>query len=377
MPRITSTLALLTASAFGALNIPCPPGSRPSRRAVLEASSAMLLESGLAAVLVSQFPSAAVAASFDPDRYGDKELKIATVNRIKQAIQNECAGDLSLLPAMLQLSLSDAFSYQTATRTGGIDGSILLELDRESSQGLQAAAAKLQQIHTALKRQTQISKADVVAFAGAAAIEAVGGPRVVVQLGREDAKQPEPERTRQGFSWNAPTLDGLQRMLRASGFGARELVALVGAVESLKLAAVTVPPDLSAEDVDEDDEDGDTTLAEMGLESAAYRQNKDSAQRTDRNFYGKNKLSVDVRGVKLGTGTFDSSYFVGLLDKKRALPLSALESAILADKELRSYVETYAKSKQKFREDVRSAYGKLQAVGGDYNGAAMMLDDSN
>lgn len=59
-----------------------------------------------------------------------------------------------------------------------MDGSILLEMDRASSRGLERAAAKVKQLHADLARTTEITYADVVAFAGAAAIEAVGGPKV-------------------------------------------------------------------------------------------------------------------------------------------------------------------------------------------------------
>ena len=45
----------------------------------------------------------------------------------------------------------------------------------------------------------------------------------------------------------------------------------------------------------------------------------------------------------------------------RQVPLTALESAILADSELRKSVEEFSKSKRKFRETLRSTYGRLQA----------------
>ena len=69
----------------------------------------------------------------------------------------------------------------------------------------------VKRLHSELQRTTEISYADVVAFAGAAAIEAVGGPKVTVQLGRDDAKAAEPEGAREGFSWEEPTLDAQGR----------------------------------------------------------------------------------------------------------------------------------------------------------------------
>ena len=105
-----------------------------------------LLQLGVAAQLATS-PLAALATNFDPDRYGDKELKIATVNKIKQVIRTECSRDLSLLVPLLQLALLDAFSYR-ADGTGGIDGSILLEMGRGSTAGLDKATAKLRQVRS-------------------------------------------------------------------------------------------------------------------------------------------------------------------------------------------------------------------------------------
>lgn len=74
---------------------------------------------------------------------------------------------------------------------------------------------------------------------------------------------------------------------------------------------------------------------------------------------------------------FDCTYFLSLLDKKRTDPLTPLESAVLADSGLRKVVEEFSKSKVKFREAVRNTYGRLQVMGGEYVGAAALLDDSN
>ena len=74
---------------------------------------------------------------------------------------------------------------------------------------------------------------------------------------------------------------------------------------------------------------------------------------------------------------FDTTYYTQLLDKKRSAPFTPLEKAVLADSSLKKYVEEFAKSKVKFRETVRSTYGRLQVLGGEYVGAAALLDDSN
>jgi len=353
------------------------PGARsagaPSRRSfLLQATSA-------AALCALGTATPALAVSLDPDRYGDKELKIATVNRIRQNIRNECAKDISLIVPLFQLTLADAFSYDPATGTGGIDGSILLEMDRTSSKGLEKAAAKVRQLHADLKRTTEITYADVVAFAGAAAIEAVGGPKVAVQLGRDDAKAPEAEGARAGFDWSSPTLPGFQKLAAGAGLSGPEVVALIGTLGTLRLAAVPVESDLEGEEEEDDDVDeaGRAAAAEVGAGTgdAIYGKTRAKGPKvTDADYFAKQKLAVDVRVQRIGSQVFDSTYFISLLDKKRTAPFSPLEAAVLKDPALKKVVEEFAGSKQKFREKVRSTYGKLQVLGGNYNGAAGFLD---
>lgn len=93
------------------------------------------------------------------------------------------------------------------TNEGGPDGSILFELDRPENAGLKKGLEKLIKIKQEVQSTnevrgrclgsegglvaegvvvllSQITLADIVAFAGATSIEAVGGPRISVQLGR-------------------------------------------------------------------------------------------------------------------------------------------------------------------------------------------------
>ena len=147
---------------------------------------------------------------------------MAALNKIKQAVRNACAADASLLPSLLQLAISDALSYREADGSGGLDSSILFELDRESSAGLGGASAAIKEMTQGLKRTTQASLADVLAIAGAETIEVVGGPRIVVQLGREDAKKAEAEVGRAGWSWEKPTAAGLRGLYPGTGLSAKD-----------------------------------------------------------------------------------------------------------------------------------------------------------
>ena len=94
----------------------------------------------LAAFLVtqtSQTPTAQAAVMVDPDRYGDKELKMATVNVVKGKVHDLLADKPELLSPVLQLSMHDALTYDASTGEGGPDGGIVsLLLQRCHSTGV-------------------------------------------------------------------------------------------------------------------------------------------------------------------------------------------------------------------------------------------------
>jgi hypothetical protein len=326
------SVLLLSTSAAGAL-LPSSPANSPtpassgglSRRSVLAHS---------AAATVAALATPVLAVNFDPDRYGDKELKTATINKVTQNIRNELAKDLSLLVPVVQLAISDALSY-SEDGTGGIDGSILYEMDRPSSAGLEKAVALVKKIHSDLQRVTEISYADVIAFAGATAIQSVGGPKVTVQLGRADAKAAEPEGSRAGFSWNEPTLGGLRTLGKGAKLTDAEIVALVGALGTLELAARPMPAflDDGLGDEDEDiDADGKAAAAEVGGGSADVmygKVNKKGPKYGDANYDRDQKLAVDVRVQKIGNQCavlLPAVLLPALLHADEALPALALAS---------------------------------------------------
>jgi hypothetical protein len=115
---------------------------------------------------------------FDTDVYGDKELKIATVNKIKQKIRNAILQDVSVAPDLLKLAINDALGYDTTSEEGGPDGSIIFEMDRPENKGLEKAVALLTGVKKELQRTNTVSFADLVAFGGAEALETVGAGRI-------------------------------------------------------------------------------------------------------------------------------------------------------------------------------------------------------
>lgn len=128
-------------------------------------------------------------------------------------------------PMFLRLAYHDAVTYDPATNTGGMNGSIRFpeELALPENKGLAAAIKFL----TPIKREfPQVSWADLISLAGAAAVAQARGPDIPLSLGRKDADQPDPagRLPMPDEPWQPPRL-----RLMGMGFTNEELVALSGA----------------------------------------------------------------------------------------------------------------------------------------------------
>lgn len=137
----------------------------------------------------------------DSATYGDRELTIATINKCKQKLRNAILTDSSLASTFLKIAISDALGYDMATGEGGPDGSIILDAEkrRQENSGLEKGLAAIDKVKKELQRTNAISFSDVVVFAGGEALEALGSPRVTVQVGRVDAKEPN---DKSGINWS-------------------------------------------------------------------------------------------------------------------------------------------------------------------------------
>lgn len=197
-------------------------------------------------------PSAAGAkVFFDTDTYGDKELKIATVNKIKQKLRNAILDDVTLAPDLLKLALNDALSYNYSTDDNGPDGSIQFELEREENKGLKKAAEVIQKIKKELQRTTSVSFSDLVAFGGAEALETVGCDRVIVQVGRTDAKK-ESAAGAKAVNWSNLNTASATDAFTTAGLTSRELVLLLGALGEVSRIVDETQATAKEEESDED-----------------------------------------------------------------------------------------------------------------------------
>ncbi|KAJ1435654.1 heme peroxidase [Ochromonadaceae sp. CCMP2298] len=276
---------------------------------------------------------------FDTDVYGDKELKIATVNKIKQKLRNAILLDPAVAPNLLKLAINDALGFDYGSQDGGPDGSVQFEMEKEENQGLQNALDVVNTIKKALQRTTQVSFADICAFAGAEALETVGCGRMTVQVGRFDAKAANSKGVL--VPWSAPAAALVTDAFKSSGLGGKELVLLLGALGEVSRVA-------------------EETLAQ----SAKVEESEDDKEFEEQPFVPTTFGSRDAMyGAKLGKGDFSSRYLSLLLKSKSPDPLGKI---MLDDPALKAVVQKYAGADAAFVADVQGTYLKLGLLGEAY-----------
>ena len=228
---------------------------------------------------------------------------------VEAALREYLRGRMAIehAPAQLRLAFHDAGTYDVKTHSGGAHGAIHLlnEAARAENSGWSTVCLEL--ISQAKADFPSLSWADLVAVAGAVAVEMCGGPTIRVGLGRVDALEPAPEH-------RLPTTDEGATKLKAHfermGMGSRELVALSG---------------------------GHTLGSSAG------------------------------RPFTRDPEIFSNSYFQHVISGVDEAGTTLLESdrALLDDPELRGWVELYAQDRQRFFEDFADAYYRLTWLGGE------------
>ncbi|OIW15009.1 hypothetical protein TanjilG_24118 [Lupinus angustifolius] len=208
---------------------------------------------------------------------------------------------------VLRLVFHDAGTFQLDDNTGGMNGSIIYELERSENAGLKKSV--LQKAKTEIDVIQQVSWADMIAVAGAEAVELCGGPPIQVSLGRVDSLGTDPEGKLPEESLGA---SGLKKCFRRMGFSTQELVALSGA----------------------------HTLGSKGFGSPT---------------------------------TFDNSYYKVLLEKPWTSAGGSMiglpsDHALVEDDECIRWIKKYADNENMFFEDFKNAYLKLVNSGVRWNG---------
>mmetsp|Transcript_32606 Transcript_32606/g.66562 ORF Transcript_32606/g.66562 Transcript_32606/m.66562 type:complete len:313 (+) Transcript_32606:83-1021(+) len=205
------------------------------RRSFAESTAAMISAAVLASAPIS---AQAGGTTIDIQRYGDKELKIAAINKVKQLLRNELLQNPAQAGDWVKLALSDALSFNVASDSGGADASVAYDdALLKANPAFAKAVGTLKGVQKAVLKTTEVSLSDVLAYAGAEAIEASGGPRIAVQIGRYDADKVV-ENASPHLSWvGEGAAADVVKAFKASGFGVRECAVLVGAIGSVERAS--------------------------------------------------------------------------------------------------------------------------------------------
>ncbi|XP_072980516.1 putative L-ascorbate peroxidase 6 isoform X2 [Typha angustifolia] len=210
---------------------------------------------------------------------------------------------------ILRLAFHDAGTFDMEDNSGGMNGSIVYELDRPENSGLSKSVKVLEKAKREIDNVQQVSWADLIAVAGAEAVSLCGGPTIPIRLGRHDARNADPEGKLPQESLDA---SGLKRCFQKKGFSAQELVVLSGA----------------------------HTIGGKGFGSPT---------------------------------TFDNAYFKILLDKPwtSSAGMSSMiglpsDRALIEDDECLRWIKIYAGDQVKFYDDFMTAYIKLVNSGASW-----------
>ena len=147
-------------------------------RRELFALAAAALASPAAMVPAGAATAAASAVDTPEARAALREALVANVVKTKA-------------PAVLRLVFHDAGTRRVATNDGGANASVRFELARPESFGLKRGLGPVTAVYEATRDgpASGLSFADVIAAAGAYAVELTGGPEITSRLrfGRKDA----------------------------------------------------------------------------------------------------------------------------------------------------------------------------------------------
>lgn len=255
-----------------------------------------------------------------------------------------------LLPSFFLLSIHDALTYDKETNDGGPNGSLRFELGEESNAELQEAFAAIKDIR-AIQRE-DMSFADTFAFAGAVAVEVTGGPRIIVQLGREDATEADPPGKSLLYKPGA-TAEELMEAFDASGLNpARDVVLLHGAVGSLNDIGQSRASAKADSLVDEDEEED-----ELGtIEDVTYGRVQSKKR-------GPVLVSTNVSQLTLGGQKFSNAYLAAMVKAKDKDQLTQRDRVILNNRDMLAEAQRYAANNSKFVNDTANLFQRITLLG--------------
>lgn len=161
-----------------------------------------------------------MATSEKQKRHSQRTLRIREVI-FRRLVRRVIRKDPTLSALFLRLVFHDAYTVDPKTGKGGCNGSIRQELKRVANTGLDKAI----RILTPFQRRSRLSWGDVTAVAGAEAVEAAGGPKIRLRLGRRESNGEDPAGILPSPRSNVQTL---QASFKSRGFSDLDIASLSG-----------------------------------------------------------------------------------------------------------------------------------------------------
>lgn len=178
---------------------------------------------------------------FDPAMYGDQELRVGTVDSVRERTRRAILQNPKLAPSFYQLALLDGLSFDARDSKYGPNGGVVYSLfnskdDSPYISTLKEAAGVLIQAEKDLKKKTAVSIADCIAIAGAESIESIGGPVLPVQLGRMemDKKKIQVSSLPLDLFSGKKSPAEVRGAFKQAGLTEREMTALLGGLLTLE-----------------------------------------------------------------------------------------------------------------------------------------------
>lgn len=157
---------------------------------------------------------------------GDYE---AVADAIRKILEKDDYDDGSIGPVLVRLAWHASGTYDKATQTGGSNGATMrykLEANDGANAGLENARMFLEPIK---EQFPWITVADLWTFAGAVALEAMGGPHIDWKPGRVDYVDERNVPPNGRLPDATQGQDHLRHIFYRMGFNDQEIVALSGA----------------------------------------------------------------------------------------------------------------------------------------------------
>ncbi|KAG7336925.1 peroxidase [Nitzschia inconspicua] len=336
---------------------------------------------------------------FDPAMYGDQEMRVGTVDTVRERTRRSILQKPALAPAFYQLALLDGLSFNAADSKYGPNGSVIYAVlntkadGNEYLQNLQSAATVLIQAEKDLKKKTAVSIADCIAIAGAEAIESIGGPVLPVQLGRLEVDKSKVQISPLPLdilSGNRSPAE-VRTAFKNAGLTEREMTALLGGlltleqvektrttedwkasvkpkfVERGKMGRMSDYKRLTDEDVqaalndeyDEDPDDGWYIADSFGTRDDRFGQRiaKDQISEKNFNIFLKDLLAKASNG-KTALAKADAAQF-GWIGQQILDPDSPVSQ---------SWLKKYADSNLYYTKDLGTAFNAITQLGAVYTG---------